>query len=445
MNKNIQQSIFIKNLSNQYFNFYIDNEQNLIFKKLNVDNHYTDSTIIESDVLDFSATIDQHNKLHLLYLIKEGELIYSTYSDNTWEKNLIGKLDTKSNIYKYFNLSLHENQINIFYAFTNLININLWTIEHITKGANNWQRNTVISILSEKTFSPFHVDKDKFGNIYLVYCGKDYNHNHIYCSYYNIFTQRWTPTPTKISTSSINNTLPYLFIDSRNNIHILWYSSNNIDYILNYKHLSSVGQNKYQWQEVDLPQIVNSSYPALMFEKDNKLKIIYIKGEEIFSLSSKDYGKTWNKEYKTSIVHYPIFLIKYYNISLDNINDKINHCYASIDNNNIQFYFGDNSKDDSIINIVSNAHEKVNISLEQMEESNTVNAEVEKLAELKNMLLEIQNELIVNNKNIEQYFTSLDKLINITNNIQNDIEFLKSKLKNIEEKQDNKTKLFRFK
>ena len=75
MKKNlaIREVIFIKDSFKQSFVFFKDNNENLIFDKVNVENN---STVIDKDVLDFSAAIDENNRLHLIYIHKKGDHIW---------------------------------------------------------------------------------------------------------------------------------------------------------------------------------------------------------------------------------------------------------------------------------------------------------------------------------------------------------------------------------
>ena len=397
MKKNfaIREVIFIKDSFKQSFVFFKDNNENLIFDKVNVENN---STVIDKDVLDFSAAIDENNRLHLIYIHKKGDLIYGIYSDKSWQKRTIGKFDIQSNTYKHLTLFVHNNIVNIFYVSANLINLNLWTIEHIVKQKNKWQKHIVANIFSEKAVDPFFIDRDEFGNIHLVYSGKEYNNYNIYYLFYNIFTKRWATTPTQISSSLSNNTLPYLFVDSHNNIHILWYSSNNRDYFLNYKRYSSIGDSRYQWKEIKLPKILGYNYPALMFEKYNNLNIVYISQEEIFNLVSKDYGINWFLDNKRHMEQDPVYLIKYYNLTLNRRENKLNHYYGNIDNGSISFYFDDFHEDLLDKNLITEAD---------------LDKEKRELEDLKDTLLDLQKQLSA---------------------IKEDMESIKNKLQDIEEK-----------
>ncbi|MCR1897938.1 hypothetical protein NSA47_02915 [Irregularibacter muris] len=450
MNKNIQEYTYIQDSLNQSFIFYVDKQHNLIFNELKTDNNYTNTKIVKSNVADFAANIDKNNKLHLLYLLNSGELIYAVYLNKTWEENVVRKLDPRSNRYKYLNLFIHESHISIFYAFTNIINTNLWSIEHITKDSTYWSKKTILSVFSGKNFTPFYLDKDKFGNIFLIYRAKEYTTNHIYYTFYNIFNKEWVKAPAKISSSEIDNISPYLFIDSRDNIHVLWYSLDDNDYLLTYKQLSPMRQSKYHWTEINLPKITNSSYPPIMFEKNNKLYIVCIGEDKIHCLVSENYGLNWNLENEVSLNDRPIHLIKHFcNITSTNIHNKIHHCYGSINDDHIYFYLGENLNEQSITDKISSSflenEQQVNSNLvEQKEQINTQNIEEDPLMNLKNDIVENQNELINALNSIEENSTSLKEVIDTITNIQKDIEVIKEKITTIEKNQNTKKKLFNF-
>lgn len=423
-NSKLKESIFFKDSLEQSFILLKDDEKNLIMNKVNKDNS---QITIDKGVLDFSAALDDNNRLHLIYLHESGELIYCMYTEDNWQKNLIGKLDVHSNIYRYLTLFIHKDTINVFYASTNIINLSLWTIEHIIKDKDSTKKHIVANIFSEKVLDPFYIDSDGFGNIYLVYSGKEYNNYNIYYLFFNAFTKIWTTVPTQISSSSFNNILPYLFVDSQNNVHILWYSSNNKNYFLKYKHFSSVGNNKFQWKEIDLPKILGNNYPALMVEKNNNLNIVCISEEKVFNFTSLDYGNTWTLEDETYVKQYPIHLIRYYDHSLNKSHNKVNHYYGNIDNGVVSVYFDElketAKKDSNELENLNNNNETNNMALEQAENELDFDINVEEFDNLKSTLKEMQKQL---------------------DDIKADIKFLKEKIENIEEKSNDKKGFFRI-
>lgn len=431
-NYSIRESVFIKDSLNNSFMLFRDNNENLLFDKINIDNS---SMIIDKDIMDFSATIDENNRLHLLYLNKSGELIYCTYSENAWHKNLIGRLDIQSNMYKYLTLLIHKNTINIFYATANIINLNLWTIEHIVKNIDNWQKHVVTNIFSDKTLDPFYIDQDEFGNIYLVYSGKESVHYNVYYLFFNTFNKKWAPNPTKISSSFVDNILPYIFVDTQNNVHILWYCSNNGEYLLKYKRFSSIGEDKFHWREIKLPKITGSNSHALMLEKYNRLNILYAERNEIYNLVSNDHGNSWILEDKTSIVNHPLYLVQYYNLSLNRLRHKINHYYGSIDKASISFYCDDFHEDLKEFNEFKAASLKGekdsvkddikdNINLEEKENKAKSQAPKDELEKLKKDLVEIKDQVKLIKKDIKLI---KDKLQNIEERTKNRMGFLKIK------------------
>ncbi len=400
----IKESVLIKTLDNQFHNFYIDETKNLILNKYNQNNEYIESTKISNEnILDFSASIDRKNKIHLIYLLKDGSLIYSIYYNEKWSNHLIGKLNLKSNIYKELKLYIFNNEIYIFYAYTNLINENIWTIEEIIGSKNGWNKKRIVNVLSEKNFSPFCIDFDKLGNIHMVYRAKDKNSNQIYYTFYNIFVKKWNQLHTKISDSMTNNSFPYLFVDSQNNIHILWYSLVSEDCILNYKNLLTIGQNRDNWEKVKLPLIKNSISTPIMFEYDNNLNILYLKDNNIFSLISKDNGRTWYEENKTTFNTKTIWLVKYSsNSTSDAIQGKINDIYCIIDNN---ILYLNNFNNSSIKKSVDSSKKKVTKELGLMD--------------LKDL-----------EENLVQINMTLEKILASINNIENSMTISKKTIKN---------------
>lgn len=440
MKRNIKEYAHIKDSLNQSFIFHIDHEFNLVFKELDENGNYLSDRVIENNMIDFSASIDKKDRIHLIYLLGNGELKYSIYINGEWQKSLVRRLDIKSNIYKYLNLFLHEEHINIFYAFTNIINTSLWTIEHITKDSSNWRQMTVTNIFCEGNFTPFYLDKDKFGNLSLVYKAKEYNTNHIYYTAYNVFINEWGKSLTKISYSETDNVYPYLFIDSQDNIHVLWYSLDNNNYLITYKQLSAVGKKKYNWEEIRLPKTIGAEYLPIMFENKNELNILCVSKGEIHSLVSKNYGLNWNLENKIPLNDQEVHLIKHVHNDISSSGDKVNHYYGNIDDNKVHFYFAE--EEDVSTSDFKNDVQKIN-DLEKEDEQKIAEIEVETEHEI-----EVQNEIETETeteieRKREEELLILNGIVDRINDIKNDVELIKEKVQKIEEKQNTKKGFFK--
>ncbi|MEY8304342.1 hypothetical protein [Anaerosalibacter bizertensis] len=371
---------------------------------------------MQEEVLDFAANIDSEDKIHIIFLLKDGNLIYYLYNERKWLKSFIKKLDTQSNIYKYLNIYIINNEINIFYTYANLINQNIWTIEQLIGSKNNWTKIRVNTFLSEKLPNPYYIDYDNMGNIHLVFSAKEKSLNHVYYTFYNSFIKKWNQIPEKISSSNVNNLFPYLFVDSKSNVHIIWSSLNSKDYILNYKKFTPLGQDRYKWKEIKLPTISNLDFIPIALEDNRILKIIFIKNNKIHYLYSKDYGLSWFKSKNSYEINKDLWLLSYSSNSLDEYSiGKKNHLYCKI-NDKIIFYPDKSYK--------KNSPEKKKVNFEKG-----------------NNISESEEDLI---SEIYKLTKSISETIN---NIEKDIDLLKEAFKNShndQEKNNLMTKLSNF-
>src|SRR5690606_4266233 len=107
--------------------------------------------------------------IHLVALINTGELHYYSYTDGQWYKNTIAKFNLKSNIYNQFETLIINNKLHLLYNYSNLINSNIWTIQHIVYDSKREEQYNVVRYISKKIPEPFIVDADNLGNIHILY------------------------------------------------------------------------------------------------------------------------------------------------------------------------------------------------------------------------------------------------------------------------------------
>lgn len=417
MSININKGKLIKSSTGEFYHIYIDKKSHLILSKYDENNVLTEKTpIIQEEVLDFAANIDSEDKIHLIFLLKDGNLVYYLYNEKKWLKSFIKKLDIQSNIYKYLNIYMINNEINIFYTYANLINQNLWTIEQLIGTKNNWTRIRVNTFLSEKLPNPYYIDYDNMGNIHLVFSAKEKSLNHVYYTFYNSFIKKWNQIPEKISSSNVNNLFPYLFVDSKSNIHIIWSTLNSENYTVHYKKFTHIGQDKYTWKEIKLPNINNIDSSPIILEDNKILKIIFIKNNRVHYLYSKDYGTSWFKSEDSYEINKGSSFLSYSSNSLDEYSmSKKNHLYCKI-NDKITFYPDKSYK--------KNNSKKRKVNFEK--ENNIPEPEEDLISEIYKLTKNISKSI---------------------NNIEKDIELLKEAFKNSpndQEKNNFMTKLSNF-
>lgn len=320
----------IINSKGEFFFFEMDEWKKINYTKYNHKYISTEAlSLLKDKVLTFTTTIDNKNNIHLIVLTLSGKLLYYLYQQDKWSNALIANFDTKYNIYKNMNIILDNDNVNIIYSYSNLINTNLWTIQHTLYKKKTWGKYNIISFLGHKSNLYFNIDKDSFGTIHLLYNNIQNNNLQINYTFYNPFAKLWNKSTNKLSKRNTNNHFPYIFIDSKNNLHALWLEKTSENNRLKYFILSTIGNNKYKWSEKGIPNITNCINMPIIFEEKEMLKIVYLIDNHIGFLYSLDYGNTWSKGDLLKIDSSKIFLVK---VSGNSKDIKIKNAYCSGEN-----------------------------------------------------------------------------------------------------------------
>lgn len=332
MNLYPNHQFLVKNSMQETYNFCFGENRSIVYNIFDNSNNLSETiTLTDKNILDFAVAIDRNDKIHLVFITTDGNLMYYIYYNEKWLKNTLTLLNTKSNVYKNLSLKIFKSTVHIFFMYSNIINSNLWTIQHLFNKDNKLEKNNITSISCSKTINPFYVDFDKYDNIHLIYQNKIKGIQQIFYTSFNSFLNRWMLVPKKLSNSSTDCLYPYLFVDNRNTLHALWYQS-DISPKLRYKQLPSTKNHTNTWNEINLPVSSNETIFPLIFQENNILNILYKENDSIKSLQSNNYGLHWTKN-QNKIDNDNSILIKYctnYKPELRRI--KINHIYGSIEN-----------------------------------------------------------------------------------------------------------------
>lgn len=370
-------------------------------------------TLFDDNVLKYSIDIDKNNRIHLISLMKSGDLNYSIYSQNNWSNSIIARFDFRSNIYSDIDILVEEDSINIIYAYANLINSKLWTIQHVVGNNQNWNQYNITKFVSDRISTPFIVDKDSFGTIHLLYRSMEGDNFQIYHLFYNSFTQKWNPVPQRLATSNTSIVSPYIFVDSKDNIHGLWLEEIDKNYIIKYSKLTSKGDEKYIWNQTKIPYIKNCNNTPIIFEEKGVLKIIYSKINSIGYIYSLDSGNTWFDGDIYNVEHSKIGLMKVYNPMSHLKSIRINNIYYSI-NGQLDFYFSD-----SFNSLNVSPKESSTDIVETLDEPQVKNQDLEEMQIKIEQLLNFQKQII----------DLLNSTIDSQNKIDENIEFILETMK----------------
>lgn len=290
------------NLDNILIDFYFE-QQGVLNYRFNIDEQ-TNTGLVDEGVLIYAYELVDFYTVHLVYLLKGGEFIYSIYKDNSWTKALIGKFDTLSNYYAQLEILLINNKLHIFYSFANYINSNIFTLHHVIYNNKIDQGNNIIRYISKKSRDSFNTKKDSNGNIHLLYNTIVGNFSSINYTHYNPFSNRWLANPIKLSKDGTLSESPHIFVDSKDNVHSFWWEKTSKGYDLKYNRMSSIGKEKFKWVEIKIPRIISESTFTNVIENDDSLKLIYDDYNNGLTkfIISKDFGITWESSNEKKLV-----------------------------------------------------------------------------------------------------------------------------------------------
>lgn len=405
MNKFLINDNLIIDSEGKFILFFLDNKGEVKYTKYGLSNKPIETLVLhKNNILRYSVTIDENDNIHLIALTRLGELNYSIYKDKNWSNAIIAKFDFKSNIYNNISILLEDKNLNIIYNYANLINSKLWTIQHVMGSKQNWDKHNIVSLIADKKFAFFHIDMDSFGSIHLLYNSMEGNGHQVYHIFYNSYAKKWNPVPQKLSSPNTNALFPYLFVDTKDNLHAIWLEKLNMNNTLKYCRLTSKGNEKYIWNQIKIPHISNCNNMPIIIEEKGILKIIYLTNKGIGFLYSSDNGTTWYEGDELEIEPSKINLVKVSGNLTKSKNIKINHAYCTIEES-IYFYFL------SSINPIDSINtDKLPVN-QPIFQADIVNSDEEIISKY-NKLLETQEEIK----------TTLYKVIDSQNSMEKKIE-----------------------
>lgn len=342
------------------------------------------NSILGEKVLVFNYSIDEDDSSHIVYLQSDGLLMYKhIYNEMITEKKL-SKFDTKTNNFNQISILNINGKLNLIYSFTNIINSNIFNLQHIVFSQNTQEKYNIIKYVSKRNDLPFVVDNDSNGNIHLLYNTVSDNFSYIYYTYFNPFKNLWLNNPVRLTVSDKHCEYPSIYIDHKDIIHATWWEKKYNGYLLKYARMSPYGADMYKWKEISIPPIIQKKTDSKIYEIDS---FICIEGvEEI--IVSKDSGINWEKDDKEV------------QVNCDSITEDLSHENTDIIEDNVHI-------DESQIDVIEH--------IEPFEEIDFRDSYAEKLEQI----LFNQEEIIILLKKIldEQHLLD-DKITEIENSVK---------------------------
>ena len=272
----------------------------LVFKKTEEEKVECQSiNFITDESIDlYSATVNSNDEIFIVVLSKSGELHLYSFNNMNWSKNTIGKFDLVSNSYKQLEIIFVNEKVNIFYSYYNTSFSNIWMIQHIIFNKLIEERHNVVRYAAANIWGPFIIDTDSNGNIHLIYN----NNSQVYYTLYNPFTKKWNSPVKQLSKQDLVNSWPYLFVDSKDNLHCLWLNKVKALNQVNYMKMPIKGRDSFVWKTMIFPFKVFTEILPIIFQEKDLLKLIYFNEDSVKFLYSSDSGNSWLKGDKSILL-----------------------------------------------------------------------------------------------------------------------------------------------
>lgn len=287
------QQYLVRTNKNLTYHFFLSNDKSLHYSIYANNNTLLENNLLVTSILDFSVTIDRREKIHLICVTKEGDLLYYINQNDKWNYKTISKFDIKSNIYRYLMLYVNDNHTHIIYTKTNLLTPMLSYVEHIYWNETGIDRLVVGNYLHGKYPSPLQVSIDSLKNLHLVYKVYYKNNHQLYYNRFNLSTKKWSISEL-VTNSQEDHSHPYIFIDKNDNLHLVWCTIQQNNFILKYKKKTNVIDPRSKWSNTQILSNKNSNnHSPILIQESNTLKIYCKQNNQIIEIISKDFGYSW--------------------------------------------------------------------------------------------------------------------------------------------------------
>lgn len=270
---------------------YLSN--NILFMEIFKSDDSVQNDIILKGVKNFSATIDNSGKNHIVIIDELDNLVHLYNINNTWQQKRIENINFKS--YTVKDLKIYTSPLNTIHVLCllgNHLNSNNWRVKHYIIERKHWNSSTIANIYNKKYDSTIRSDLDRNGNIHLIYKTKKDNFYNLYYQIYDIEFKKWS-SPKRLDINPEIGNIEILCA-SNNSINIIWSSLRNKNIMLNYlsKQNNSKLVSKWKKSKTLSRDICNFNSPVL-FQCNEYIKLIWRQNKKIYLTQRSIYHDNW--------------------------------------------------------------------------------------------------------------------------------------------------------
>lgn len=298
----------IRRSNKDILNFF-SYDNNLYLKEFNLKEGWNTPKKLLSNVDEylFNIKIDDSDNIYGIATPEDGDVIY-IYSDNNHvikEKKLFSYDNNKYNLmYPY--IKKIGTTIYILYFFQDIFGGDSWTLFSHYYDGKVWYEFGIDFIYAHPFVPPFAVTFSS-KNLTVFYLKNE----EVFSSTFNSNKKTWA-LPTQITYTSNRKMYLAVLSDNTDTLHLSWSEFVSGSLTIRYTN-GFLNNNSFTGSKIiTLSEPSNSSYPSII-KADNKLWVMWIQLDSLYSRYSTDNGVSWGeafidpKSVKNDFIRYRFF------------------------------------------------------------------------------------------------------------------------------------------
>lgn len=290
-----QETLYIKN-GNSIWSLQHKNHRLLGRSSLDLGETWSEVFILVEEYNGyFSFTISEDQTLHLICKNRAGKIVYLWWHGEDFATEVLGDDWIAEEKVTYQTILIDKWGItNIIYFTENPLD-EIWRIKHCCKMDSKWTLPEVVdygvgvnAIQGTAAISPE-------GSIHLVYQVVIDKRRQLIYRQRQVETTVWSEKMA-ITNSNRDNLYPCLVIDSKENLHLTWIRSDQINFRVVYRRKTKGGWMVGGWQKEQWisPTGVNAYHPTVAVTEEQVI-LIWQQTEGIYQCKSLDNGQSFSE------------------------------------------------------------------------------------------------------------------------------------------------------
>lgn len=232
---------------------------------------------------EYDATMDGPDNIYIIYQDLDMHLVITAIRGSNREDIKLTS-EPMPELYNLY-ISVEDNNINIIYI-VKLKDPEKFSIYHHYYKENKWDTFIVSDIIATKLLNPIKVVKDKKG-LKIIYINRN---KEICISSFDFDNLVWSEPVKLVDNEDELVYLDMIIIDEI--YHIVYCQYIDYKMVIKYEKIKDDNEELIIYNEEIISNTGSPSYPTLLLY-ENKLWVVWIDSDKIYSRKSIDEGKNW--------------------------------------------------------------------------------------------------------------------------------------------------------